>query len=156
MSGRESPSPLITVFVRAVSEQFPPEQQQRLAVHRAAIDRTTDREDGRRALRCAHWAIEIAGDHELPHPEWRRIKEAHELWKETWLGAEFALMFEGGGRPAPLEDVGTEWVEGAIETARVVGENLGWDHVPWEELLVELVAMEPDTTSGGEPDTPPP
>lgn len=144
MADHVSPSPMIEVFVRAVTEQLPAEQQQKLEPHRPAIARTTDRGDGRRARHCAHWAIGVAGEHDLPHPEWRRIKETHEVWKEAWLGSQFALMLKGAGRPAPVADVEIEWVEGAVDVARMVGENVGWEQAPWEDLLVQLIAMEGD------------
>lgn len=141
-----SPSPILQAFVRAVDEKLPSTQVNKLDSYQAAIEKTTGAEDRRRARHCAHWAFEVAGDKDLGHPDWHKIKEAHELWKDMWFGVEFAEMRDGAGKPAPREDVEIEWVEDAVNVAKAVGQTLGWEHAPWEELLAELIDMEPATT----------
>ena len=44
--------------------------------------------------------------------------------------------------PAVGQDVRNLWVEDAVDVARRIGEEEGWDHFPWEELLDELITME--------------
>lgn len=144
MTEPHSPSPVVRAFSRALREALPPTQLARLEAIDAGIETTTDTEDPRRARRCAHWAIEVAGEKELSHPEWRKIRETHEVWKDLWFGVEFAAMGYGDGRPAPIEDVEVEWVENAARVATIVGTTLGWEHAPWEDLLHELIEMEPD------------
>jgi hypothetical protein len=145
MSTRTSPSPIIGVFVGSVNEQFPEEQRAKLAAHEDAISKTTSKNDGHRARRCALWAIEMAKDKHQSHPLWREVKEAHQVWKDVWFGLEFGIAdvrSEVVGRPEPLEDVKIEWTEDAVGVARRLGDEDGWDHAPWEALLVELIGME--------------
>lgn len=134
---------MIQVFVREVEEELPSTQAKKLDAHRSAIEKTTDHYDGQRARRCAEWAIEVAGDHDLPHPRWHEIKEAHAVLRDMFRGAEYSAMTLGVGRPQPPKDVETEWVEDAVEVAKLVGEADGWEHARWESLLVELIEMEP-------------
>ena len=93
---------------------------------------------------AALWAIRTAGDRELSHPEWQRIKETHEVWKNAWFGVEFGRMTKTAGRRQPIEDVEIEWVEDAIRVANLVGSAIGWEHARWDQLLAELIAMEPE------------
>lgn len=143
MADLPSPSPIIEAFVTAVRETLPAQQVEGLDAYSADIAKTTGKEDGRRARHCARWAIDIADQKELSHPEWRKIQELHEVWKDLWFGTEFGLMGKGAGRPEPIEDVRVEWVEDAVHVAKLVGESLGWEHAPWETLLSELIQMEP-------------
>lgn len=134
---------MIEIFVRQVQETFPSTQSGKLKGHEAAIARTTHHHDGHRARRCAEWAIALAGDRNLPHHDWGRIKELHAVWRDMTWGAGYAAITEGIGRPAPLMDIEIEWVEDAVHVARIVAEAEGWEHAPWEDLLVELIGMEP-------------
>lgn len=138
-----SPSAVIQVFVREVEDELPSTQVAKLDAHRSAIEKTTSRHDGRRARHCALWAVVVAADRHLSHTRWREIKAAHTIWRDIFWGAEYALMTEGVGRPEPLRDIEVEWVEDAVEVAKLVGEAYGWEHAPWESLLVELIGMEP-------------
>lgn len=138
-----STSSLIQVFVREVEERLPSTQSEKLKAHRAAIEQTTSHHDGQRARRCAVWAIEVAGDRDLPHPRWHEIKEAHAIWRDMFWGTEYAAMTQDPGSVTPLKNIEIEWVEDAIEVAQLVGEAVGWEHAKWESLLIELIAMEP-------------
>lgn len=149
MSSSEQPSAVIDAFVRAVEEVLPEHESRRLAGHRAAIAGTTTRRDGERAVHCARWAITVAGERELPHPEWSRIKELHSVWRDITWGAGFAAMEGRGHGGGVLRDIEVEWVEDAVHVAKLVGEAEGWDRAPWEELLVELIAMEPSSPEAG-------
>lgn len=146
MPNRGSPSVVVETFVREMREALPEAQAQRLAGHEAEIAASTTRHDGERALHCARWAIAVAGDRDLPHPEWSRIKELHSVWRDVTWGVGFSAMEHDGG--GPLRDVEVEWVEDAVQVATIVAEAAGWDDVPWEDLLVDLLAMEP---SGADP-----
>ncbi len=137
-----SPSPVIEAFVRQIAEELPSTQAAKLGTHRPAIEKTTNHRDGQRARRCAEWAIGVAADRDLPHPRWREIKEVHAIWRDMFRGAGYSAMTEGVGRPEPLKDIEFEWVDDAVEVAKLVGETDGWGHAPWESLLVELIDME--------------
>jgi hypothetical protein len=43
----------------------------------------------------------------------------------------------------PILDVEIEWVDDAVAVANEVAKKSGWSSVPWEQLLEELIAMEP-------------
>ena len=139
-----SPSPIVEAFVRSVNERLPAEQSEKLGSFQDDVARTIDAQDGHRARHCALWAIRTAGDRALSHPEWQRIKETHEVWKNAWFGVEFGRMTKTAGRRQPIEDVEIEWVEDAIRVANLVGSAIGWEHARWDQLLAELIAMEPE------------
>lgn len=145
---RQSPSPIVEVFVRAVRAELPTEQAAKLGAYESRIAATTDAEDARRARHCARWAIDLASGNDLGHPDWRRIQETHELWKDLWFGVQYAGMGDDVGRPAPVRDVEIEWVEDAVRVAQHVGTATGWEHSPWDQLLEDLLAMEPAGSSG--------
>ena len=44
--------------------------------------------------------------------------------------------------PAVGQDVRNLWVEDAVDVARRIGEEEGWDHSTWEALLDEWIAAE--------------
>jgi hypothetical protein len=137
---------MLETFVRAVQRDFPPEEQEKLAAHEAAVAGTTDREDARRARHCALWAIRLADDKAAAHPRWAELRELHQVWKDVWFGIEFGRSKAAGPGPNhPLKDVEIEWVVDAVAVAQLIGEEHGWAHSPWEDLLVELIGMEPAT-----------
>ena len=148
MADPVSPSPALGTFTRAVEEQFPAEQRSRLAAHQEAISHTTDHHDGRRARHCALWAIRLADDKDQSHPRWRAIKELHQVWKDFWFAVDFGVMTPvAGNRGHPGQDVRIQWIEDAVAVAKNVGETDGWDHAPWEDLLVSLIEMEDGATT---------
>lgn len=44
---------------------------------------------------------------------------------------------------APVTDVELTWVDDAVAAANAAAKEVGWNSVPWEALLIELIAMEP-------------
>ena len=81
-----------------------------------------------------------------------RLKEKHKAWQDVWLGAEFGSEVEiGKGQPSqeikgdqkigPGEDIELLWVEEATDVAKSAAEKSGWDAVPWEELLQEVLKI---------------
>jgi hypothetical protein len=81
-----------------------------------------------------------------------RIKEAHKAWQDIWLGTEFgtqvdvgkgsaAQEIKGDQKIGPGEDVELLWVEEATDVAKSAAEKSGWDAVPWEELLREVLRI---------------
>jgi hypothetical protein len=144
-----SPSPILECFVRAVKEDFPKEQSAKIVSHQAEIDQTTSEGDHHRARRCALWAIEMADEKDRSHPRWKQIKELHQVWKDTWFALEFAGAdaLPGSqhgmvGKAEPLEDVRIEWTTNAVDVAKAIGEEAGWEHSSWEDLLVELIGID--------------
>ena len=140
MAETQSPSPIILCFVRAVQRDFPEVEQEKLKSHEAAIQQTTSKGDSHRARRCAEWAIEMSDDKDQSHPRWKELRELHEIWKDIWFGTEFSWF--AGGHLGPLEDIKIQWTEDAVAVANALGEEDGWDHSPWEALLVELIGTD--------------
>jgi hypothetical protein len=81
-----------------------------------------------------------------------RLKEIHNEWKDVWLGLEFGSEVEvGKGQVAqevkgdqkigPGEDIELLWVEEATDVAKSAADKSGWDSVPWEELLQEVLRI---------------
>lgn len=109
-----------------------------------AVARTTDRGDFHRCLHCARWAVALAERHDDESA--RRLadglrKVVDEL-RDTSYAIEFGLFTPG----RTVTDVELAWVDRAISTAEKVAATSGWDAVHWEQLIEELVAMEPADT----------
>jgi hypothetical protein len=142
MTDPTSPSPIIECFLRGFKDFLPDDQKAKLETHQDAIAATTSDGDHARARRCAVWAIEAADDKDAAHPRWKEVKELHKIWKDTLLGAEFALGGDLGQvvvRSGIGEDVRTQWAEGASDVIRKLAEEDGWANSHWEDLLVELI-----------------
>ena len=144
MTDVESPSPIIESFVRAVERNFPEEERRKLAPHEEAIAQTTSKGDTHRAWRCLEWALTKADDKSSTHPRWKELHELHQVLKDTWFAVDFGVFSRAAGRGEPLQDVKIEWTEHAVAVAQALGEEEGWDHSPWEDLLVELVGVHAD------------
>ena len=141
MSKILSPSPMLECFVRNVHEDFPKDEAAKTEPFVEAISYSTSEADSERARRCFHWAFKMADDKSQSHPRWRQIKELHQEWKDTWFGLEFGVMGDQGAHRAPGEDMHIQWVEDAVTVAKNLGEEDGWDHSPWEDLLEDLIEM---------------
>ncbi len=141
MSEILTPSPILECFVRNAQEDFPSEEAAKADRFAEAISHTTSEADTERARRCFHWAFTMADDKSRSHPRWREIKELHQEWKDTWFGLDFGLAGHQGASHTPGEDMHIQWVEDAVTVAKNLGEEDGWDHSPWEDLLGELVDM---------------
>ena len=55
-----------------------------------------------------------------------------------------AKVEERIGEASPKLDVELTWVDDAVAAAKALADKTGWESVPWEALLVELIAMEPN------------
>jgi len=138
-----SPSPIIECFLRGLQEVLPDDQKAKLETHKDAIAATTSDGDHARARRCVVWAIEAADDKSAAHPRWKEVKELHQIWKDTLLGAEFSLGGDLGQvavRSGIGEDVRTQWTEDAADVIRKLAEEDGWENSHWEDLLGELIS----------------
>ena len=137
-----SPSPMLEIFVRNAARLLPASEHAALGRRAAAIAGTTSEADGRRARRCAEWAMEVAARTDPSHPGWARVHELHRQWRALWFGVRMGTSGPRGPMPIVGEDVRIQWVDEAVEVARRIGEEEGWEHAPWEALLDELIAME--------------
>jgi hypothetical protein len=141
MTNSVSPSPVIECFLREFKDWLPDDQKAKLKEHEAAIAATTSDADRARALRCARWAVEAADDKDPTHPRWKEVKEAHALWKDSLIDAEFGLATPKSGI---AEDVMIGLAEDAADVICKLGDEDGWEKSDWENLLVELISLKAD------------
>jgi len=135
---------MIRYFDDALEKVLPDDEYQKLTSHDAEIATTTSRGDFHRCFRCAEWAVELAGRSEHSHV--RHLVATlevvvHEIHDTDWA-IEFGIL--GPGRT--VTDVELTWVDDAIKVAQAAAGKAGWGSVPWERLLVELIAIEPSTS----------
>jgi hypothetical protein len=139
----KSPSPIISYFVREIESSLPAADKEALGTYAEAIAGTTHHGDLRRAWHCADWAIRQAERPSNTHLEHltKGLKEKLTLWKDTIFGADFGIMVKDGVGPG--EDIEIQWVDDAVAVAKAEANASGWESVPWEELLKELLAIAP-------------
>ena len=132
-------SPILGYLLRHLEEMLPPDQKAKLEPYEAAVSLTTHKGDLHRAWRAAGWAVELTTrpEHSALGRAAKTLEEGYRLWKDSWFGAAFGLSLIEGVRPA--EDIETEWVDEALKVAQAAAEQAGWDSVPWEQLLQELI-----------------
>lgn len=140
----KSPSPVLVHLDDSLDAVLPDGERMKLEAHDAEVARTTSHHDFRRCYRCAEWAVDLASKAEHSHLE-RLVKrlravlhEGHDTLWATKMGARVTH--------SPILDVEIEWVDDAVAVAEQAAAKSGWSSVPWEQLLQELIAMEP---SGG-------
>jgi hypothetical protein len=147
-------SPIVKGLMDNLGEILPDDERQKLEGYRDQAEATKPKGDFRRARHCLHWAIETAERPEHSHLSHvaTRLKEIHNEWKDVWLGLEFGSEVEAGkGQVAqevkgdqkigPGEDIELLWVEEATDVAKSAADKSGWDSVPWEELLQEVLRI---------------
>ena len=135
------PSEMLRYLDDKLEDILPDTEYQKLTSHDAEIAQTTSRGDFHRCFRCAEWALELSGKPEHSHVRHllRDIEAVvHELHDTGWA-VEFGIMTPG----RTVTDVELSWVDDALQAAKAVADQSGWDSVPWEQLLEELIAIEP-------------
>ena len=145
-------SPIIRGLMNNLREILPADQLPRLDSYTAKAEETSPMSDFHRARQCLHWAIEIAERPEHSHLSHLaiRLKEVHNEWKDVWLGpaigfeeklgrGQVAGVVKGDQKIGPGEEIELLWVEEATDVAKSAAEKSGWDSVPWEQLLQELL-----------------
>lgn len=142
----ETASIVLHALVDEVRDVFPGDQAAKLSSHEADLAKCTAHHDHKRGRRCAVWAVDLVKAQPDDHPEWEKIKEEHKFWDDAWAGVEW---FESPALPGvphmhttPGKAVEVEWAQETIDIAKRVASVSGWDAVPWEQLLVELIEME--------------
>ena len=147
-------SPIVRGLMNNLREILPDEQRPRLEEYAERADASKPKGDFRRARLCLHWAVKTAESPQHSHLSGIaiRLKETHKAWQDIWLGTEFGSEVEiGRGNPSqeikgdqkigPGEDVELLWVGEATDVAKRVAEESGWENVPWEELLEEVLEI---------------
>ena len=143
MSEEKSPSPIISYYVREIGSILPAAEKEKLATYAPAVAKTTHHGDLKRARQCAEWAVQMAersSNSRLGHLL-KHLEEIRKLEKDSIFGAEFGVMRVGGTGVGPGEDVEIQWVDDAVAIAKAEGQRAGWDSVPWEDLLKEMLTV---------------
>jgi hypothetical protein len=141
----KTPSPMLRYIDDALEKVLPDEEYQKLTTHDAEMAGTTSRGDFHRCFRCAEWAVDLAAqsDHQPEqshlHHLLSGLKEVVRQIRDTDWAVEFGIFTPG----RTVTDVELTWVDDAITVAQAAAEKSGWGAVPWENLLEELIAIEP-------------
>lgn len=145
MLEEKSPSPIISYYVREIGSILPAAEKEKLATYAPAVAKTTHHGDLKRARQSAEWAVQMAecsSDSRLNHFV-KHLEELRKLEKDSVFGAEFGVMRVSGTGIGPGEDIEIQWVDDAVAIAKTEGQRAGWDSVPWEDLLKEMLGVAP-------------
>jgi hypothetical protein len=135
MSDAKSPSFIVKYFVNEIASNLPAQDKKKLDSYAEAISKTTRHGDLKRARMSAERAVQKAersSNSSLGHFV-KHLEELRKLEKDSVFGAEFGAF----------EDVEIQWTDDAVAIAKAEGERVGWDSVPWEKLLKEMLAVVP-------------
>lgn len=145
MPEEKSPSPIISYYVREIGSILPAAEKEKLATYAPAVAKTTHHGDLKRARQSAEWAVQMAersSDSRLNH-FLKHLEELRKLEKDSVFGAEFGVMRVSGTGIGPGEDIEIQWVDDAVAIAKTEGQRAGWNSVPWEDLLKEMLGVAP-------------
>lgn len=147
-------SPIVRGLLNNLRAILPDEERQKLNGYAERAESSQPKGDYRRARACLHWAIEVAESPTHTHLQGLaiRLKETHKEWQDIWLGTEFGSQVKlGAGQAAqevkgdqkigPGEDIELLWVEEATDVAKSAAEKSGWENVPWETLVEDVLKI---------------
>lgn len=147
-------SPIVKGLINNLREILPADEQAKLDAYGERAEATTPKGDFHRARLCVHWAIEVAERPEHSHLSHAaiRLKEIHKEYKDVWLGTEFGFEakighgqvseeIKGDQKVGPGEDIELLWVQEATDVAKGAAEKSGWQNVPWEALVDEVLKV---------------
>jgi hypothetical protein len=147
----KTPSPMLVYLDDALENALPDNELARLNAYDAEVAKTTSHGDFHRCFRCAQWAVDLLSPPEhshLRHLIHRLERVLHEV-HDSDFALEFAVLGKverTAPQASPVLDEELTWVDDAMAAAKAVAEKSGWEAVPWEALLVELIAMEPSSS----------
>jgi hypothetical protein len=138
----KTPSPMLVHLDDALEEALSEEELPKLNGHDQEVARTTSHHDLHRCFRCAEWASELVKNPQHSHLRHMvdKLEEVLHAAREAPWPIEFGMFVSPA---SPKLDVELTWVDDAVAVAKAAAEKSGWSSVPWEGLLVELIAMEP-------------
>jgi hypothetical protein len=151
-----TPSPILRYLASQLRNLLPPDQVPKLDAFEPLIEQSSPHGDFHRAAHCATWAVELAGRSEPTHR--RKIPtelgEVVRVLRDMEFGISFGFMVGDVGRTEDSlrghfhdrdkssglrEDLKVSMVDDALAVAQQVGDSEGWDSVPWEQLLRDVV-----------------
>ena len=147
-------SPIIRGLMNGLREVLPRDDQEKLAAYTEQAEASSPRGDLHRAWHCLDWAIKVSEQPKHSHLSdvGIRLKETYKAWQDIVLGAEFGSDVKmGTGNPSqeikgdqkigPGEDIELLWVGEAVSVAMSAAEKAGWDNVPWQDLVREVLRI---------------
>lgn len=148
-------SPVVKTLMLDLHAAMPEQERQKLEAYQAKADATKPDGDFHRARLCLRWAVEVTEMPEHSHLAHvsTRIKEAYKAWQDIVFGVEFGTRVEarygpeghdirGEEKVGPGEDIELLWVGEAVSVAKAASEKAGWDKVPWERLVKDVLAVD--------------
>lgn len=139
-------SVIIQHLLDGLANVLPAEQQGALAgfIAEARDRKATDAAEWHRAFACADWAARVVSLPERNHLA-GRARRALEVVKEATQAVrsqyENLLQVPVGQQTSPSYEVEITWVYEAIHVAEDVAAEVGWDAVPWQELVRDVLAV---------------
>jgi hypothetical protein len=127
----------------SLEKVLPESEYQKLTAHDGEMATTTSRGDFHRCFRCAEWAVSLAEEPKHAHLE--KLVAGLKMVVHEWRDTDWALEFGIAGPGRTVTDVELTWVDDSVKAAQAAAEKSGWDSVPWEHLLEELMAIEPSS-----------
>ena len=151
-------SPVLAQLVRELRTVLPAEGLDRLSgiEGEIAAAHLNDHSDPARARRCAEWAVEVASRPELGHIRQALaglsevVRQMGETIRATEIGLATEIPIQSvvapptvrmGGPGGALE---AQRIGEAVRVAQRVATELGWDKVPWEDLVRDLISIRDD------------
>ncbi|MHB8463544.1 MAG: hypothetical protein ACYDH6_16390 [Acidimicrobiales bacterium] len=141
MSGDESSS-MISGFLTGLRHAMPPEEQAKLDPYdrQAAVAGSDKTAEWHRAYKCAKWAVQIVA---LPqhHQLLAEVQKAVEIVREVekTVGGEIGNL---SSSVSPRFEAEITWVYEAVRVAARVAGKTGWDAVPWQDLVTDMLSVE--------------
>ena len=140
--------------MNGLREVLPEDGQAELAAFEGQAESVPPRGHFPRALHCLHWAIVVAEQPKHSHLSGVsvRLKETYKAWQDIVLGSEFgsdvklekgnpSQEIKGDQKIGPGEDSELLWLGEAVSVAKVAAENSGWENVPWQALVQEVLQI---------------
>jgi hypothetical protein len=135
-----------THLIEGLSHVMPEDQQAKLAPYaeRAARAGSNKTAEWHRAYKCAKWAEQIVSlpAHNHLVAESKKALEAIKEIEET-VGSEIGDLLELplGISVSPEFEAEITWVYEAVHVAEKVANKVGWDAVPWEQLVEDVLSV---------------
>jgi hypothetical protein len=148
--GSDPGSFMISSLIKQLRKKLPESERAKLApyydrAYQAGSDPTAE---WHRAYRCAQWAEQIVSQpthHHLTAEAERALEVVREV-KKT-IGSELLdlELLPLGQSVSPRFQAELTWVEEAARVAEKVAAKSGWEAVPWEQLLQDMLKIGPAT-----------
>lgn len=147
VGGDNDPSSVvITTAIKALHVHVPRSETSKLVAYQeqALVAGSEPTAEWHRAYACARWAERLVATPEHGHLAADAAK-AIEIVRE--LGVTFGAEIRDleylpfGKSVSPHFQIELAWVHEAVHVAARVAEKIGWNNVPWEALIEEMLAV---------------